>query len=134
MHVTHSQPADARQGKADKNLAGGDILSVVSELKPTTSVILIDAASSGTVPGTIHRIDANREAMPANLSFSSTHSMGVAEAIQLAQLFGTLPPNLLVLGIEGQNFAAGMMLSPAVEQAVNEVVELVAREVGESGK
>src|SRR5690348_10781226 len=85
----------------------GDLLSGVSGEEQAISVILIDAVSSGTLPGTIHRIDVKREPLPTNLSFSSTHSMGVAEAIQLAPLLGTLPACLLVLGIEGQNFATG---------------------------
>jgi hydrogenase maturation protease len=53
----------------------------------------------------------------------------VAEAVELARSLAQLPPHLVVYGIEGANFAAGVELSPAVEQAVEMVVERLAQEV-----
>lgn len=106
-----------------------ELADLLSQESQAAKVILIDAISSGAQPGTIHRLDASQGLLPAHLSFSSTHSMGLAEALQLARLFGELPTHLTILGIEGQSFAMGTDLSPAVEQAVDELVALVVREV-----
>jgi hydrogenase maturation protease len=78
---------------------------------------------------TIYRFDALRQQLPASYSFSSTHAFGVAEAIQLARALDQLPASLIVYGIEGKKFVAGTELSPEVERAVQEVVELVEREM-----
>src|SRR5690242_16656247 len=56
----------------------GELLSEVAGEERIITVIIIDAVSSGASSGTIYRIDASRELLPASLSFSSTHSMGVA--------------------------------------------------------
>jgi hypothetical protein len=40
-----------------------------------------------------------------------------------------LPANLVIYGIEGQNFEAGTGLSPAVLGAVNDLVEKLREEI-----
>ncbi len=97
--------------------------------KSAARVILIDAVSSGGVPGTIYRFDAHAQPIPAYLSFLSTHAFGLAEAIELARALHLLPQYLAVYAIEGQNFTIGTGLSREVEKAVQEVVEQVAYEV-----
>jgi hydrogenase maturation protease len=59
----------------------------------------------------------------------STHAFSVAEAVELARSLDQLPAHLVVYGIEGANFAAGVELSPAVEQAVEAAVERLAQEI-----
>ena len=81
---------------------------------------MVDAVSSGAEPGTIHRLDALTERLPAELSRGSTHAFGLAEAVELARALERLPGRLLVFGIEGKRFDAGAGLSPEVEQAAVE--------------
>ena len=68
-------------------------------------------------------------AVPAGFFHYSTHAFSVAEAVELARSLDQLPPRLIVYGIEGENFAAGMGLTSSVEQAVEAVTEQVAAEV-----
>jgi len=107
----------------------GDGTSLIDTWSHTSTVIIIDAISSSAQPGTIYRFDVLTQPLPASYSFSSTHAFGVAEAIQLARTLDQLPTSLIVYGIEGKKFVAGTELSPEVERAVQEVVELVEREV-----
>jgi hydrogenase maturation protease len=88
-------------------------------------VILLDAVSSGAAPGTIGRFDVRVQPLPTPFFRSSTHTAGVAEAIELARALGALPPRLIVYGVEGADFTAGEGLSPDVEKAVQAVVRLV---------
>lgn len=88
-------------------------------------VILVDAVCSGAPPGTIHRFDASAGALPARLFSASSHAFGVAQGIELARALGQLPRQVLLYGIEGQHFAAGVGLSPAVQQTINAVVEMI---------
>ena len=92
-------------------------------------VMLADAVRSGASPGTIHRLDARAAPMPIGFFHYSTHAFSVAEAVELARSLDQLPAHLIVYGIEGATFAAGVELSPAVEQAVEAVVERLAQEV-----
>lgn len=107
----------------------GDGTTLIDTWSHTSTVIIIDAISSGAQPGTVYRFDALAQPLPASYSFSSTHAFGVAEAIQLARTLDQLPASLIVYGIEGKKFVAGTDLSSVVERAVQEVVELVEREV-----
>jgi len=92
-------------------------------------VMLVDAVRSGARPGTIHRLDACAAPVPMGFFHYSTHAFSVAEAIELARSLGQLPPCLIVYGIEGENFTGGDGLSPAVEKAVETVVERAAKEL-----
>ena len=122
-----------------RELAGAQVIECASDgaalmemLKTANRVILIDAVSSGASAGTIYRFDALAEQIPLRFSFQSTHSLGVAEAIGLARALDQLPPYLVVYAIEGKNFTMGIGLSPEVEEAAQQVVELVIREVHET--
>ena len=55
------------------------------------------------------------------LGGTSTHLLGVAEAVELARVLGRLPKALRLVAIEGRNFAHGAKLSPQVEAAVETV-------------
>ena len=106
--------------------SSGDGAALIEACEAASTVILIDAASSGAKPCTIYRFDAP---LPMGFSFHSTHTFGVAEAIGLAGALEQLPPCLIMYAIEGENFSAGASLSPQVAEAVQKVVEQVTHEV-----
>jgi len=97
------------------------------------AVVLIDAVCSGAEPGTVHRLDAQSQPVPAKFRCYSTHAFGVAEAIELARALNQLPPVCTVYGIEGKSFTAGVGLSPEVEGAAQQVVERVMQDLRENG-
>ena len=103
----------------------GESLALLDIWDCAESVVVIDAVRSGAVPGTIHRFDA-AEPLPATLrSSTSTHAVGLAEAVELARALGRLPAQMTVYGIEGERFEAGTGLTPAVSAAVDAVVNAV---------
>jgi hydrogenase maturation protease len=97
--------------------------------KGAERVVVIDAVKSGAVPGTIHCFDANQNPLPASIFRDSTHAFGLVEAIELSRALKQLPPNLVVYGIEGENFEAGTGVSPTVLEAVNELAEKLPQEI-----
>jgi len=110
----------------------GEGAALLEAWKGAAWVMLVDAVRSGAPPGTIHRLDARAAPVPTGFFHYSTHAFSVAEAVELARSLDRLPPHLIVYGIEGENFAAGVGLSSAVEQAVAAVVERAAKEVCEA--
>jgi len=100
-------------------------VALMESWKDADAVILIDAIHSGAEPGTLHRLNAHTQPIPTEFSHCSTHAFSTAEAIELARALGQLPPRLVLYGVEGKTFAAGLGLSPEVERAAQEVVERV---------
>ena len=70
-------------------------------------------------------------AYPPLRSSSSTHAVGVGEAIELARVVGRLPSRIVVYGIEGSRFETGAALSAEVAAAVGRVVDAVLHEARE---
>ena len=107
----------------------GEGISLMESWKDANIVILVDAVYSGGNFGTIYRFDAGKQAIPSRFFHYSTHAFGVAEAVELARAFKQLPPHLIVYGIEGKSFEAGVGLSPEVEKAAQEVVERIKQDM-----
>jgi hydrogenase maturation protease len=100
----------------------GEATALLALFSEADDVILIDAAMSGAVPGTVGRFDAHEAPLPAARFGMSTHSLGLGEAIEFARALGQLPRRCVVYAIEGRSFALGDRLSAQVETAVEDVV------------
>lgn len=112
-------PAEVRSGEPSE---------LIGAWSGFDDVILIDAVVTGAPAGTVHEWDVN-ELPRLTTKSSSTHGLGVAEAIALARTLGRLPTKLRIYGIEGTQFSAGSDVSRKVQEAVAEVVRRVASEV-----
>lgn len=80
-----------------------------------SDVVLLDACQSGQPAGHVARIDAAAGPVPTNLFRHMRGSLGSGEIVEAARTMGCLPPKLLLIGIEGQDFSAGNGLTPLVE-------------------
>ena len=109
--------------------ASGEGADLMESWKGADTVIIVDAASSGAKPGTIHRIDARAQRIPTGLLRYSTHAFSVGEAVELARAMNRLPPRMVVFGIEGERFDEGTVLSRAVQGSVDTVVDLVLKQL-----
>jgi hydrogenase maturation protease len=59
----------------------------------------------------------------------STHSISVNEVIELARVLKRLPRGLIVYGIEGKSFSAGIDLTPEVRQGANKIIERIVVDI-----
>jgi hydrogenase maturation protease len=107
----------------------GDGAKLLNAWTGSDCVIVVDAVQSGAPPGTIHRLDARNEILPAWFSRCSTHSFGIAEAIELARAMHEMPAELIVYGIEGLDFSPGTELSPEVARVVPTAARLILQEI-----
>lgn len=93
-------------------------IGLIERLKGAEAVILIDAMLSGAAPGTVRRL-----ALPELLqqgAVPSTHQLGVAESLALAQALGELPPRLLIYGIESGGELQPQHWLPALQRLLAE--------------
>jgi hydrogenase maturation protease len=103
--------------------------SLLDEWEGCDTVMIVDSVHSGAEPGTVHRVDLNAEVVPHAVLQGSTHHFSLGDTIELARALKRLPAKALFLGIEGESFAPGEPLSPAVAAAVPAIVEEIAKEV-----
>lgn len=109
----------------------GEGASLIEAWNPEQTVVLIDAAASGAVAGTVHRFDASTSTVPTGLFHYSSHQFAVAEAVEMARVLGRLPKRLIVYGIEGAFFGYGEAVTPNVAGAIVDVAERIAVELGD---
>jgi hydrogenase maturation protease len=109
----------------------GDLAAALEDWEGVPFVVAVDAACSGSPPGTLHRHEPASGPLPALFARGSTHAFGLGEALELARALGRLPEKFLVLAIEGREFGHGEGLSAeveaAVERAADGVLEALAR-------
>ena len=113
----------------DIHQLSGNCLALFDLWSDAERVIIIDAVQSGGKPGTIYRLDAGQHDLPPSLFGNSSHSFGVAQAVELARSLRQLPPHLTIYGIEGHRFDRGAPLSTEVAQALPEIVARLRNEV-----
>ncbi len=111
----------------------GEPARVIEAWAGTPLTIVIDAARSGAVIGTVTRFEdgelADRLATGDLPHRSSSHALGVVEALELGRAMGRLPARLVVFAVEGRDFAPGPGLSDEVRAAVPQVVSSIVAEL-----
>lgn len=111
----------------------GEGAALMEAWQGARTVILCDAVHSGAPAGTIHRLLAHEQPIPRAFFHYSTHAFSVAEAIEMARALAELPPEMILYGIEGADFAAGVGLSPPVAAAASAVVPAILADLRHCG-
>ena len=116
-----------RESGIPAEIQPGDALDLIESWDETDDVIVVDATVTGAAPGTVRVWDG---ALPEQVvtGSASTHGLGVAEAIYLAEILHRLPKHLRVYGIEGKEFRPGACISPEVREAADKVAKEIAAE------
>ncbi len=93
-------------------------------------MVLVDAVSSGSAPGTVHVLEVGERALPIGSAGASTHWVGLGEVLELARVLDMLPARVVLVGIEAGSLEHGSGLSASVREAVpaavRGVLELLA--------
>lgn len=103
----------------------GEGTGLMSLWQDHSRLVVIDAVSSNSPPGTIHLIDVANQALPPDWSLFSSHAFGLAQAIELSRDLGCLPRRAWVVGGEGEDFSHGQALSPALVSGVDIALEQI---------
>ncbi|WP_435611933.1 hydrogenase maturation protease [Streptomyces sp. bgisy159] len=91
--------------------------------------VVVDAAHAHPGrPGRVHRLELAAGG-PARPSSTSSHGLGLGEAVELAGALDLLPERLVVYAVEGARTDFGTGLSPAVAAAVEPLAEAVEDEI-----
>jgi len=108
----------------DKLAHHGEGTDLMERWQGYDHVIVVDAMTSGAVPGTI-RVMGVDDPLPAFPKGS--HVFGLAEAVEMARMLGRLPPKLTIIGVEAAGFGMGEDMSAPVRLALDALPGLIAR-------
>ena len=126
LQADHSIPEDIQM--IDGGTCGLDLLQY---LEGVSNLIIIDAIKTrnGT-PGSIIRLDGDQ--IPAYLSLKiSPHDIGLPDLLATAKLRDLYPERIVVFGIQPASLELGVDLSPEVAAKVEDLIELIQKEVTE---
>jgi len=106
-------------------------LEILELFEGKDEAIIVDAAQPAGQPGSIRSFRWPCDSLRRG-DAPSTHSLGLADALRLAELLGHLPRKVVIFAAEAQNVEPGAGLSPAVAGSVSALVAAILAEV-ESG-
>ena len=103
-------------------------MNLLPAVESASRLLLIDAIKVGAQPGTMVRLE--RDELPRYFSHKiSPHQVDLREILALAELRGTLPPEIVALGVQPESVTFRLALSPAVEAMVPAVTDAVLRQL-----
>ncbi len=91
------------------------------------ALILIDAVHDDTEPGTMRTYTLDELMQMPSAPRLSPHSPAVQESLALAELEGSAPKQVALIGVVPEDCSMGIRLTPAVEEAVPRVCAEVRR-------
>ena len=105
------------------------LLSLFNEF---SHIIIIDALSSDSLPGTIYTFSG--EALKKNGARlkTSAHSIGIKDLLDLAAFEGSCPA-VSIIGMVPSDVSPGLELSNAVSERLPEAAKLIADELKRNG-
>jgi hydrogenase maturation protease len=91
-------------------------------------LVVIDAVQGGGRPGSVYRLTPDVFESEGKETVS-LHDLCLHESLAMMRVAGTLPGEVVVIGVEPGNMGWGLTLTPEVEQALPRVAEAVLREI-----
>jgi hydrogenase maturation protease len=109
---------------------GTDGLGLIPVMEGHRRVVVVDAVEMALPPGTIRRfLWREVRSLGQNGGSLSLHQTDLAGALSLADALGSLPPNVIVFGVQPQVVEWDAPLSPAVERALPVLIDALINEV-----
>jgi len=113
----------------DGGVLGLGLLAVIAE---TDHLIVVDAIRDHGTPGTLHRLEGDD--VPKRLyAKNSLHQVDLLETLCVCPALDH-EPETVILGVEPEDIESmGLELTPAVEAAVEPLIQAVLQELGRFG-
>lgn len=108
-------------------------LDLIAYMSGIDVLILVDAVDNKQAPGTVTVYDKEAITRIRPAVRMDAHSPLLTESIFVAELAGDGPQDIFLIGITGEQLEVGAGLSPAVQQALPQVVEKILAHVAQQG-
>jgi hydrogenase maturation protease len=125
LHVADS--VAGRGGHAVQS--DGEPVGLVLAWEDADLAVVVDAVvCEPSTPGRIHRTTVSE--LPAAHGGTSSHGLGIPDAVALATVLDRMPRRLVVYAVEAADVSLGVGLSEAVAQALPALVDQILGELG----
>jgi hydrogenase maturation protease len=126
------EPIAGTWGPAVELLDGGTCgLALLGEVQGRDAVVFLDAVKLEAAPGSVHVIDKAQLLGMGPRTSKTAHEGGATEILAAAQLLGSLPEKVVVIGVEPEVVATGIGLSPSVKAGLSEALGRVVQFIDE---
>lgn len=119
-------PLTAKQPNIRVEISQLPGLALIDLISGADVAILVDAVHSGSPLGTIHQA-ALKDLSTFTTGTNTAHGWGVAETLALGLKLTpeSLPPKILLIGVEGESFDPGESLTPGVAGKLAAIAEII---------
>jgi hydrogenase maturation protease len=100
---------------------GTAFLDALPAIEKADRIIVVDAMQAGGAPGSVYRIPFEDCARPECIA--SLHGFDLSRTLYLAGR--SIPPEVIVIGIEPSRIAWGLEVSPEVRDAIPAVISAI---------
>lgn len=107
-----------------------DGAEMLAKLEAISSLLVVDASAPMGCPGVIRTFEWPSECLNG-FAPTSSHGVGLVEALRLAEALGRMPRRVRIYAIEAESTAPGAAVSRAVSNAIDALVVELLRELDE---
>ena len=122
---------------------GTAAVDVLLSLKDVDKLIIVDAVKNGGIPGEIYRFhnplrgqvftipyeDKFSQFRNSEMQKTSLHDLNLVDALKIAEKLGTLPKEIVFIGVEPKEIEPRMGLSEELGNKIPEIIKTVLCEV-----
>lgn len=112
--------------------AGTSSMEMLDEIADVDLLLVLDAVKAGKPLGTVVRL-AGDEVPVFFRKKLSPHQVGLSDVLASLEFAGSRPKDIVVIGVEAENFGLGLELTPVIAARVPELVALVVGELASRG-
>ncbi|MDD4170653.1 MAG: HyaD/HybD family hydrogenase maturation endopeptidase [Syntrophomonas sp.] len=107
---------------------GTEGLSLLNPVEAAEYLLVIDAIDGGFQPGTVKLWNGSQIPFIVHQR-TSLHQLGFQEVLALARMRGTIPEQMLLVGVQPRTLEWGTQLTPEVAGSVPLVIDIVYQQI-----
>ena len=111
---------------------GTSSMEMLDEISNLDLLIVVDALNAGRPQGTLLRL-AGDEVPVFFRQKLSPHQIGLSDVMASLEFAGCGPRDMVIIGVEAENFSLGLEMTPAIAARVPELVAMVVEELASRG-
>ena len=115
--------------EADFVDAGTGGLNLLHLFEGREKAILVDCANMEEEPGTINKFTPVQVKSVKQLAHQSLHEQDLMKIIEMANMLGQCPKEIVIFGIQPENVSLGQTISSRLEKRIVEYIHIICKEL-----
>ena len=107
-------------------------MEMIEDLSDLDLLIVIDVVKTGAAPGTVVKIAGDDIPVFFRRKLSP-HQIALPDVLASLELLGTMPQEIVVLGVEPVSLELGMEMTPTVAEQIPTLVDMAVAELIQRG-